>query len=662
MNHLSLVLALPMCLALGWNVSRAATLFWDLNGATPGAGGPTPSGLWDTTTANWSTDANGAVTTIPWTDGDNAVFSAGTDATGDFTVTIDVGRTAGNLTVEEGNITFGDATTSLTVGDSSAGKGIINIASNSTVTLDTQVAGGDDTGVLNKTGAGTLILSQGNPGLGGFLVKEGVLGSANNAALAGSVTVSNGAAVHLMSPSTGYGSGTPIVLNGEGPDGTGALRKTSTNSITFSAGAILGSDARIQNDAPGNFDWVTMYISGTNGGNNWNLTLGGNGGRIRMNQASPYNRAINVGTGTVTKVGSCLLQIENPWICSAFYFNGGNIFPRYSGFGQGNIYVAPTANAFQALPNTSCTVFQPMVLAAGANIKFDVRTNTSGAPLSFTCTGVISGPGGLTKIQAGTLLLTAANTYSGNTVIQEGILTLGSSGSISNSAVIDIQGSNAIFQVSGLAGGFVLQPAQTLQGNGTVQGNVIALGTLAPGSSIGILTNDGNLTLAGTVRIELDKSGAPSNDQLHVTGSLSHSGGGSIQVLNLGPALAPGDSFQIFNQPVLNGQTMSVSGAGAVWTNRLAVDGSIAVLSVSPPVVPATNLTLQVSGPNARALSGQGAANSAYYVYASTNVTLPMSNWWLIGVTNSDAGGLIQFVDTGATNAQRFYRFGQPSP
>jgi hypothetical protein len=31
-------------------------------------------------------------------------------------------------------------------------------------------------------------------------------------------------------------------------------------------------------------------------------------------------------------------------------------------------------------------------------------------------------------------------------------------------------------------------------------------------------------------------------------------------------------------------------------------------------------------------------------------------------VTNSDAGGLIQFVDPAATNAQRFYRFGQPVP
>ncbi|MCX8091129.1 MAG: hypothetical protein N3I86_09405 [Verrucomicrobiae bacterium] len=43
-------------------------------------------------------------------------------------------------------------------------------------------------------------------------------------------------------------------------------------------------------------------------------------------------------------------------------------------------------------------------------------------------------------------------------------------------------------------------------------------------------------------------------------------------------------------------------------------------------------------------------------------MSLPMSAWWLIGVTNSDAGGLIQFVDVGATNPQRFYRFGQPVP
>jgi autotransporter-associated beta strand protein len=324
------------------------------------------------------------------------------------------------------------------------------------------------------------------------------------------------------------------------------------------------------------------------------------------------------------------------------------------------IYVGPNAGEFRNGPNGPSQHWtHPIVLAEGANPVFRPRSFTGA---SIICEGVISGAGGISKFDdAGTLYLYTNNTYAGPTTIRGGPLALGVNGSISNSVRIDVW-TNGIFDVTAKAGGFVLQPAQTLQGNGTVRGNVIALGTLAPGSSIGILTNNGNLTLAGTVLIELDKSGTPSNDRLHVTGSLSHSGGGSIQVVNLGPALAPGDSFPIFNQPVVNGQTMSVSGGGAVWTNKLAVDGSIAVLSVSPPGVPATNLTIAVSGPWSRTLGGWGAAHSAYYVYASTNVTLPMSNWWLIGVTNSDAGGLIQFVDTGATNAQRFYRFGQPAP
>jgi len=36
-----------------------------------------------------------------------------------------------------------------------------------------------------------------------------------------------------------------------------------------------------------------------------------------------------------------------------------------------------------------------------------------------------------------------------------------------------------------------------------------------------------------------------------------------------------------------------------------------------------------------------------------------LSNWWLIGTTTSDPGGLIEYVDAQATNTQRFYRFVQ---
>lgn len=114
-------------------------------------------------------------------------------------------------------------------------------------------------------------------------------------------------------------------------------------------------------------------------------------------------------------------------------------------------------------------------------------------------------------------------------------------------------------------------------------------------------------------------------------------------------------SNSVSNIPLMSFTGSQNPGAPAYF-DRLSIQ-------VGPePPVPATNLTIAVSGPNSRILGGQGSANSAYYVYATTNVTLPMSAWWLIGVTNSDGNGLIWFKDDDATNTQRFYRFGQSVP
>src|SRR5215207_3064566 len=46
--------------------------YWDLNGATPGAGGPAPTGTWDTTIENWTMAALGDVATTTWVAGDIA--------------------------------------------------------------------------------------------------------------------------------------------------------------------------------------------------------------------------------------------------------------------------------------------------------------------------------------------------------------------------------------------------------------------------------------------------------------------------------------------------------------------------------------------------------------------------------------------------------------
>ena len=76
-------------------------------------------------------------------------------------------------------------------------------------------------------------------------------------------------------------------------------------------------------------------------------------------------------------------------------------------------------------------------------------------------------------------------------------------------------------------------------------------------------------------------------------------------------------------------------------------------------LVQATNLAIMAAGPASFKVSGLGGASQPYGLYASTNLAAPMTNWWLIGATNADAGGVIQFLDTQATNTQRFYRFGQ---
>ena len=62
-----------------------------------------------------------------------------------------------------------------------------------------------------------------------------------------------------------------------------------------------------------------------------------------------------------------------------------------------------------------------------------------------------------------------------------------------------------------------------------------------------------DLTLAGNLNIEVNKAGSPTSDKTVVSGNLNNTGTGSVTVANLGAALAPGDSFTLFNKAVVNG-------------------------------------------------------------------------------------------------------------
>ncbi len=76
-------------------------------------------------------------------------------------------------------------------------------------------------------------------------------------------------------------------------------------------------------------------------------------------------------------------------------------------------------------------------------------------------------------------------------------------------------------------------------------------------------------------------------------------------MINTGPALQVGDSFQLFNQAVAGFTTVNLpltdvnNNRVYTWTNRVAINGSIQVLTAVPPVnTTPTNITVHVSGGN----------------------------------------------------------------
>lgn len=314
----------------------AATFYWDLNGAAFGAGA-TPTGTWDTVSANWNSGrADGDNAPEVWDNtSDRAVFSAGTDAVNAFTVTVVGTQSPTRITFEEGSPTLTGGTLSIGTGgmtNSTSGTTTISSAitlagaqtwrssSGNTFTVngnvangsylltirgagDTLLAGalGSGSGGLTKTDAGTLTLSGGNSYTGTTTVNAGVLNLQNSSALGGTgsgTTVGNGATLQLQN---GIGIGAEaLTIRGTGVGGAGALRNISGDN-TYGGPITLNAATRINSDS----GTLTLDVASGNAiaGTNRDLTLGGAGTII---VADP----IATGSGTLTKDGGGTLTLS----------------------------------------------------------------------------------------------------------------------------------------------------------------------------------------------------------------------------------------------------------------------------------------------------------------------------------------------------------------
>jgi autotransporter-associated beta strand protein len=308
--------------------------------------------------------------------------------------------------------------------------------------------------------------------------------------------------------------------------------------------------------------------------------------------------------------------------------------------------------------------------AAGNTADISTRTVTilsGGATLDVGANNITfanaignNGAGALTKTGSGTLTLNGNNNYSSNTLISQGVLALGVAGALPNSARI-ILSNNATLDVFARSDGtLTLGNGKFLVGNGTVRGSVIAASgaTITSGFSIGtlVVTNTLTFQLSSTNLMELDAT-THTND--FITGMVRVNYGGRLIVMNLGGTLAAGDSFKLFNAGSYSGAftslTLPALTGNLFWTNRLGLDGTIAV--VSPVNTAPTNITVAVVG-NSLQLSWP-ADHIGWRLEVQTNsLTVGFGNNW-VTVPGSPDTNLIWFPKSFA-NGSVFYRLVYP--
>lgn len=314
-----------------------------------------------------------------------------------------------------------------------------------------------------------------------------------------------------------------------------------------------------------------------------------------------------------------------------------------------------------ALPQY-CSVNGPITLGgrnvfdmvSGATVILNQEVGGNGSLVKGVGYHPVSAP---TSTGSGLLLLNASNSFTGDLLIQSGTLALTNDASVSMTPNIVLAG--ATLDVSGRSDGtLTLAGTQTLTGNGTVVGslNSPSGSTIVPGSSVGTITVSSNVTLRGSTVMEIAQvASVKSGDLLAVGGTLDL--GGSLTVTYSGDNLVTGDTFTLFTAGTFANAFTTVDLpviSGVVWTNKTAIDGTIQVLSAPVPPAPEVSGATQL-GDGTFQLNFSGPAGYGYSVRATTDVTLPVSSWVVVG-TGTFSSSPVSFIDLNApAYPDRFY-------
>lgn len=212
---------------------------------------------------------------------------------------------------------------------------------------------------------------------------------------------------------------------------------------------------------------------------------------------------------------------------------------------------------------------------AASAVALSVGNNNS----STTYSGMLQGPGNLTKIGSGGLLLTGSNSYVGGTVVNAGTLQAAGTASLPGYATpgkITV-GSAATLAVSAGGSGWTAAGIGTLLGSNS--------GGFASGSILGIDTSGGSLSYDSNIvgNMGLAKLGG---NTLLLSGSNTYSGGTTVDA----------GVLYVTNSNAIPAAASLTVGAGGTFIFDPSAAGSLAAASTISPVPEPSTLALLAAG------------------------------------------------------------------
>jgi fibronectin-binding autotransporter adhesin len=521
----------------------------------------------------------------------------------------------GSFTAASTNHSFNFGTGNVTLGGTNTAYTIT--ANGFTTTLGGTVTGGSGDGIV-MNGSGNLFLTGAvNLTNGTLAASSGILqlGNGTTGALTGVATVAiTGASTFLQFDLANSGVYTGAITNSSTSTVVG--NPISGNVQTLS-GNISGSTAKFEQNGSG-----TTILSGSNSyGGGTNLNLG------TLNLASA--NAIGT-TGTIS-------------------FTGGTL--QYS--------ASNTTDYSSRFSN-----------AASQAYSIDTNGQTVNAGSNLTSSG-----GTLTKLGAGTLIVSGANTFSGGTTITGGTLQMGSSGalgattgSLADNATLDLNGNSlTVGALSGsgtitssAAGSLTVatggSSSTTFSGvilNGSATSVALTMnstGTLSMTGASGSTYSGGTTINGGTVYIGTGPSTFPANNTMFTTlgtGTVTVNSGGTLALGNVGSTT---NTYYLGSATADSGNAINLNGGSLVSFDGIEnVSGTVNVTAASVlggsftgkglylngDLTGSGNLTVQNSGLTV----GTNTFNTSAVHLTSTDSATANSYSGTITITPGTAGG-----------------------